>query len=119
MRAVNLLLLQPDVARDVDLDALQEIHSPDIELLCQLVALGRQFPNSSTPELLARLYATPLGSQLLQLADREQITPPDGIAREFNDILRHLLDTHQRRVSHDSLLRKARERLLARRSGKP
>ncbi len=117
MKAINLVLLDPAIAT-VDMDPeLEEVDSPDMALLLQVIALAKRHPGSSTYQLLGRVYGTPLGAQLTQLLNREHITPPEGIAREFNDILAHLLSTHRRRKRHTQMLEEARHKLLRRRQG--
>ena len=118
MKAVNLILLKPDVVSAMDCEEeLTEIDTPDIGLLLQVIHVAKNHPSSSTPELLGRIYATPLGSQLTQLLNREQITPTEGIAQEFSEIITHLLDTHRRRRHHHSWLEEARQKLHSRRQG--
>jgi DNA primase len=116
MRAVNLILLKPGVAGDLEFSELEAIDSPDMDLLLQVVSLAKKHPASTTPELLGRIYATPLGSQLTQLLNREQITPTEGIEQEFNDIIGHLLKAHHRKLSHHSSIEQARQKLDSRRS---
>ncbi len=117
MKAVNLILLKPPVVVTIgDEEELAEIDAPDIGLLLQVIALAKQHPASSTPELLGRIYATPLGSQLTHLLNREQITPAEGIEQEFREILNYLLEGHRRRQSHHSFLEAARQKLHSRRN---
>jgi DNA primase len=117
MKAVNLILLKPDMVAGIETeDELAEIDSPDIGLLLQVIALAKKHPASTTPELLGRIYATPLGSQLTQLLNREQITPAEGIEEEFTDLISHLLETHRRRQSHHTRLEEARRKLHSRRN---
>lgn len=115
MKAVNLILLKPDIVNELD-DAgeLSELVSPDSDLLLQVIALAKKHPSSSTPELLGRIYATPLGSQLTQLLNREQITPTEGVMQEFNEIITHLLDSQRRRKSHHDWLEEARQKVHSR-----
>lgn len=117
MQAVNLILLKPAMVGTLEDDEeLGAIDSPDIELLLQVIALARKHPSSSTPELLGRIYATPLGSQLTQLLNREQITPTEGIEQEFNEIITHLLQTHRRKLDHQIWLEEARQKVSSRRN---
>ncbi|MEX2367674.1 MAG: DNA primase, partial [Pseudohongiellaceae bacterium] len=75
MKAVNLLLLNPAMIAEMDFDEdLQAVDSPDLDLLLQVITLARRYPDSNTPKLLGRVYATPQGSHLVQLLNREQIT---------------------------------------------
>jgi DNA primase len=116
MRAVNLILLKPGVAADLEHSDLAAIESPDMDLLLQVVTLAKKHPASTTPELLGRIYATPLGSQLTQLLNREQITPTEGLEQEFNDIIGHLLKAHHHKLSHHSWIEQARQKLDSRRN---
>ena len=112
MKAVNLILLQPSLVSSLTPDlALLEFKEQDIELLQKVIEIAKSHPDSSTPQLMGRIYATPLGSQLIQLLDREQITPRAGIEKEFKEIIQHLEKTHQRKKSSSSLLEKARQKL--------
>ena len=117
MRAVNLILLNPEVVNELEDDeALAAIDSPDIDLLMQVIALARTNPSSSTPELLGRIYATPLGTQLTQLLNREQITPVEGVNQEFHEIIAHLLESHRKQQNHQNWLEEARQKLSSRRN---
>jgi len=115
MRAVNLILLKPDIVNELDeAGEIAELVSPDSDLLLEVIALAKKHPSSSTPELLGRIYATPLGSQLTQLLNREQITPAEGVTQEFNEIITHLLDSQRRRKSHHGWLEEARQKVHSR-----
>jgi len=117
MRAVNLILLKPDVVNELEDDnELAEIESPDLDLLLHVIELARANPSSTTPELLGRIYATPLGTQLTQLLNREQITPVEGVSQEFREIMNHLLNTHRRQKNHQDSLAQARQMLSSRRN---
>ena len=116
MKAVNLILLKPDMATDFDQEEeLRAINATDMDLLLQVINLAKKHPSSTTPELLGRVYATPLGSQLTRLLDREQITPREGVEQEFREIISHMLETHRKRLSHHSWLEEARQKLQSRR----
>jgi DNA primase len=117
MRAVNLILLKPDVVNELDdANELAEIESPDLDLLLQVIELAKANPCSTTPELLGRIYATPLGTQLTQLLSREQITPVEGVSQEFREIISHLLNSHRRQRVHQNSLAQARQMLSSRRN---
>jgi DNA primase len=116
MRALNLILLKPSIINALEnSEELKEIQSPDIELLLKVIELAKASPASSTHELMGRIYATSFGSQLIQLLNQEQITPSEGIEKEFKDIIRHLTRSHHRKKTSHSLLERAREKLLSRR----
>ncbi len=91
MKAVNLILQKPDIVSRVSInEQLRQLSIPDMDLLFEVIALAVQAPKISTHELLAKVYAKPIGSQLIQLMDKEQITPAAGIEREFQDIIAYL-----------------------------
>ena len=52
-------------------------------------------------------------SQLIQLQDREQITPAAGIEKEFKEIVQYLSSIAKREEAQNSLLAKARKKLAA------
>ena len=114
MKAVNLILLKPEIVHKVEVDdAIRQLESNDINLLFEVIDLAKRFPSSSTPELMGRIYATPAGSQLIQLLDREQITPAAGIEKEFKDIIQHLTGISKRLQAQSTLLAEARKKLEA------
>jgi len=91
MKAVNLILQKPEIVSRISInEQLRQLAMPDVDLLFEVIALARQAPKISTHELLAKVYAKPIGSQLIQLMDKEQITPATGIEREFHDIIAYL-----------------------------
>ncbi len=54
MRAVNLILLKPDVVNELDdANELAEIESPDLDLLLQVIELAKANPSSTTPSYWA------------------------------------------------------------------
>ena len=116
MKAVNLILLKPDMVERHDHTGLEEIEAPDIELLQKVIALAKQYPGSTTPELLGRIYATPAGSQLMQLANREQITPTEGVEAEYSDLINHFLSRQDKKRNLESIMQEARDRLNARKN---
>jgi len=117
MKAVNLILLKPDVITGFDNETeLAEIQTADMDLLLQVISLAKKHQSSSTPELLGRIYATPLGTHLTRLLDREQITPTEGVEQEFREIIDHLLEGQRRRKSHFSAMEEARQKLESRKN---
>jgi hypothetical protein len=63
MKAINLVLLDPTMAANASIDPeLAEIDSPDMALLLQVLSIAKQYPGSSTYQLLGRVYGTPAGS---------------------------------------------------------
>jgi DNA primase len=91
MKAVNLILQKPDIVSRIGInEKLRKLSMPDVDLLFEVISLALQAPKISTHELLAKVYAKPIGSQLIQLMDKEQITPAAGIEREFEDTIAYL-----------------------------
>lgn len=114
MKAVNLILLKPEIANKIIIDdSIRQLEGSEIELLFEVIDLALSFPKSSTPELMGRIYATPIGSKLIQLLDREQITPAAGIEKEFNDIVQYLAITAKRKEAQNTLIAEARKKLAA------
>lgn len=112
MKAVNLILLKPEIANKIEVDAsIRQLEGSEIDLLFEVIDLALNFPKSSTPELMGRIYATPIGSKLIQLLDREQITPAAGIEEEFKEIIQYLAALAKRKEAQNTLLTEARKKL--------
>ena len=110
MKAVNLLIRKPSLIKQVTVDdGLGEIRSPDMDLLLKVIELARAWPDSTTTDFMGRIYATAYGSQLTQLLTREQITPEEGIEKEFQEILDKLLKAYRQRQQKTELLSKLRQ----------
>ncbi len=110
MKAVNLLIRKPSLIKQVNVDdGLGEIRSPDMDLLLKVIELARAWPDSTTTDFMGRIYATAYGSQLTQLLTREQITPEEGIEKEFQEILDKLLKAYRQRQQKTELLSKLRQ----------
>jgi DNA primase len=113
-KAVNLILLQPGIVNKIDVDeAIKQLEGQAVDLLFEVVKLAKSAPASTTHELLASIYGTPIGSQLIQLQDREQITPTTGIEKEFKEIVQYLAITAKKEESQNALLAEARKKLSA------
>jgi DNA primase len=96
MRLVNLLIRKPDIISQVTIpDELGEIRTEDMDLLLKVLEIARAWPNSSTEELMSRIYATAYGSQLTELFGKELITPQEGMVDEFRDVLQGLLKRYR------------------------
>lgn len=110
-KAVNLILLKPEIVSSIEVDdtAIKQLKSNDIDLLFEVIDLAKKFPANSTHELLGRVYDTPIGSQLIQLQDREQITPPTGIENEFKEIMQYLAKIAER----EALIAKGKQTFAA------
>ena len=110
-KAVNLILLKPGIVNSIEVDdaAIKQLKSNDIDLLFEVIDLAKKFPTNSTHELLGRVYDTPIGSQLIQLQDREQITPPTGIEKEFKEIMQYLAKIAER----EALIAKGKQTFAA------
>lgn len=109
-KAVNLILLKPEIVSKIEIDtSIKQLKSNDIDLLFEVIDLALIFPTNSTHELLGRVYDTPIGSQLIQLQDREQITPTTGIENEFKEIMQYLAKLAQR----EALIAKGKQTFAA------
>jgi len=111
MKAVNLLIRKPDLIRDTPIPPeLMELESPDLDLLMKVISIAKDSPDASPPELMGRIYATDYGSHLTQLLGRELITPDEGIAAEFRDILERLASDYRRQQERYALQEALRKR---------
>ncbi len=109
-KAVNLILLKPEIVSNIEVNtSIKQLKSNDIDLLFEVIDLAKSFPTNSTHELLGRVYDTPIGSQLIQLQDREQITPPTGIENEFKEIMQYLVKIAER----EALIAKGKQAFTA------
>ncbi len=114
IKAVNLILLKPGIVNKVEIsDELRELQSMDLNLLLEVIELAKRSSAMTTHELLGMAYAKPLGSQLIKIMDKEQITPPGGIEKEFQEIIQHLTALARRHHAQNSLLEKAKKNLEA------
>lgn len=111
LRLVNLLIRKPDIISQVQIpDELGEIRSPDMDLLLKVIEIARAWPESTTPDLMYRIYATPYGNQLTQLLGKELITPEAGMLDEFRDVLQRLVNDYLSRKSQNETLETLRKR---------
>lgn len=106
-RAITLILHQPSVATIARPQQLEELVGEDVALLKQLVELINEHPRSNTGMLLGHWYGTEEGELLGRLAEAERVVPPEGIEREFADILAKLADE----LPHHSKLRNQVDKL--------
>ncbi len=85
--AIALLLHQPDIARLVRLELLDEVDGEDGQLLRELLQLLHRRPESSTAMLLGHWYGTAEGKLLSRLAGQERLIPATGIEQQFMDTM--------------------------------
>ena len=97
--AIALLLHQPDIARLVSLQQLDEVEGEDEQLLKALLQLLHRRPESSTAMLLGHWYGTAEGMLLSRLAGQERLIPATGIEQQFVDTIHALA-----RLPHQSKL---------------
>ena len=113
-KAVNLILLRPSIVNKIEIDeSIKQLEGQAVDLLFEVIKLARNAPTSSTHELLASIYGTPIGSQLIQLQDREQITPVAGVEKEFKEIVQYLTAAAKKEEAQNTLLAEARKKLSA------
>jgi len=113
-KAVNLILLKPGIVNNVEVNSsIRQLNNSDADLLFEVIELAKNTAAKSTHELLASIYGTPIGSQLIQLQDREQITPASGIESEFKEIVQYLARIAKRKETQNALLAEARKKLAA------
>jgi DNA primase len=97
--AIALLLHQPDIARLVSQQQLDEVEGEDEQLLKDLLQLLHRRPESSTAMLLGHWYGTAEGMLLSRLAGQERLIPATGIEQQFVDTIHALA-----RLPHQSKL---------------
>jgi hypothetical protein len=104
MRLVNLVIRKPELLHEITIpEDLGELRIPDLDLLLKVLEIARACPDSSTEELMSRLYASPYGVQLTQLFGKEFFTPTTGILEEFRGTLELELRKHREtRVLQDT-----------------
>ncbi|MDX1492375.1 MAG: DNA primase [Pseudohongiellaceae bacterium] len=110
LKAIELLLLQPDIAQDIELDAqlLRENGDQYTDLLLELIELVQQTPNIETYTLLGHFYGTPVGNELTQLLKNEKITPHEGVASEFLYLIDTLSAVARKKLMQRQLVEKLR-----------
>jgi DNA primase len=106
-RAITLILHQPAIAASTRPQVLDGLEGSDVSLLRELIELLNLRPDSNTGMLLGHWYGTAQGDLLRRLADAERVVPPEGIEREFADILAKL--AHE--LPHHSKLRNQVDKL--------
>jgi DNA primase len=98
--ALALLLHQPDIARLVRLELLEEVEGEDGQLLRELLQLLHRRPDSSTAMLLGHWYGTTEGKLLSRLAGQERLIPATGIEQQFVDTMTALAQLpHQSKLA--------------------
>jgi DNA primase len=98
--AIALLLHQPDIARLVRLEVLDEVDGEDGQLLRELLQLLHRRPESSTAMLLGHWYGTTEGKLLSRLAGQERLIPATGIEKQFIDTITALAQLpHQSKLA--------------------
>ncbi len=103
---LRLLLRDPSLALTVDIDALNRLDFPGIELLRNLIMLIKETPSMTAGVLMERCRERPEAVHLQKLLSQPMVIPEDGMAQEFQDAVQRLinLDVEQR---IDELLTKA------------
>jgi DNA primase len=119
VKAIELLLQNPEIALSIKQD-LSPLHSAGDEgrqLLLSLVEMVRRDPETDIPTLLGYCSGSSFGNQITQLKS-ENITPIEGLEREFLQILdnilsdisaklelQHLKETLQHRIKGPSVIK--------------
>ncbi|RLQ21199.1 DNA primase [Seongchinamella sediminis] len=89
--AIALILHQPEVARTVNTQGLEQLQGDDSKLLRELVELVQRRPESNTGMLLGHWYGTREGELLNRLAGQERLIPTAGIDQQFADTMYRLV----------------------------
>lgn len=117
LKAIELLLSQPDVARDMDEALWQELqtHVPENDdsliLLLELIELARNDPTITAYRLLGHCYGTPRGNQLTRLMKHEKITPAAGVKHEFGFLMESMLKTARNQRYRQQLIVQLKNRI--------
>ncbi len=113
LKAIELLLRKPQLALSLsrNLNPLHTLKDENTDLLLELIELVKDSPNTTTYHLLGHCYGTTMGSQLTQLMKNEQITPEEGVEKEFEVIIDNILSKVEKIVKKRSLLEQIKAKL--------
>lgn len=115
LKAIELLLRNPELALalEQDLDLLRSAEDESRQLLLALIEMVQSDPHTETYTLLGYCYGTSLGGQLTQLLKAENITPLEGMEREFKQIVDSILSDIRRKLDLVQLTSEAKSRVSA------
>ncbi len=89
--ALTLLTQHPELAKDVaDVSDLKDSPFPGVKLLAELLEFLKQRPHLTSGAILELWRDREEGRHLLKLAQRQLLTPQNGITTEFADALRKI-----------------------------
>ncbi|MDT8429375.1 MAG: DNA primase [Pseudomonadales bacterium] len=117
LKAIELLLSQPDVALEMDASLWQELqgivpeNDDSLVLLLELIELARNDPKITAYRLLGHCYGTPRGNQLNQLMKYEKITPAAGVKHEFSFLIESMLKTARNQLYRQQLIAQLKNRI--------
>lgn len=115
LKAIELLLRNPELALTLeqDLELLRSAEDETRQLLLALIEMVQSDPHTETYTLLGYCYGTSLGGQLTQLLKAENITPLEGMEREFKQIIDSILSDIRRKLDLVQLTSEAKSRVSA------
>ncbi|MDA9184896.1 hypothetical protein N9O87_02255 [Gammaproteobacteria bacterium] len=114
LKAIQLLLGNPEIALDSECDVVPLAQSSDTTttVLAKLIEMVRSDPHIDTYALLGYCAGTEFYSELTQLLRQEKITPVEGTGNEFAEIVDRLL----LKIEQEQKIAKMREELARKRS---
>ncbi|MBT3521291.1 MAG: hypothetical protein HN483_01750, partial [Gammaproteobacteria bacterium] len=114
LKAIQLLLGNPEIALDSECDIVPLAQSSDTTttVLAKLIEMVRNDPHIDTYALLGYCAGTEFYSELTQLLRQEKITPVEGTGNEFAEIVDRLL----LKIEQEQKIAKMREELARKRS---
>ena len=113
LKAIELILAKPDIARAVDRDLapLQLADGDNSKMLLELIDLVQRNPNMETYSMLGYFYGSTVGNQLTQLMRNEKITPFEGMQTELLQIIDRILSEIKRKAEIDRTVQSLRDKL--------
>ncbi len=99
VKAAELLFREPQIALGLDrsLDLLRGSSDSDHGLLLRCIETVQENPKSLPGRLWGLCRGSDLGDQLAKVVMRPSITPPEGRAEEFEEIIDNILSTLERK----------------------
>lgn len=105
--AVRLLLENPQLAHAVDLNQINELDAPGVDLLCRIAELAKNNPELSCGALLEHWRGTREGGHLTKLFNVPLELSEENLQREFEDTINTLIKWREDQRL-DELLEKSR-----------
>ncbi len=109
LRALEMLLVQPELAASVDADLLGAlVDDPGCALLVEVLTLIIEQDETSPVMVLSQFQDSPDFGLLKELAEKEQLLPPEDLASEFLGTLDRIIASRKKETAAEM-----RKRLLS------